>query len=81
MHGGGEESQVVAVLHDVMENSLAKAKRCQYPPFLTFDDIARQFGAPIAAGDLHDNLNKDRIPSYQHDDYASLWRRDRKSVV
>jgi hypothetical protein len=29
----------------------------------------------VKLADLHDNLNKDRIPSYQHDDYASLWRR------
>jgi (p)ppGpp synthase/HD superfamily hydrolase len=106
MHGGGEESQIVAVLHDVVEES-RKHKRDQ----LHLSEIHSRFGKRIhdaidaitrrpdetykayilrckandlarwvKLADLHDNLNKDRIPSCQHDGYASLWRRYEEAV-
>ena len=106
MHGGGEESQIVAVLHDVVEearkhrrgvggimgirpdfgnrvadavDAITRSPDETYKEYILRckkNDLARW----VKLADLHDNLNKDRIPSYLHADYASLWRRYEEAV-
>jgi (p)ppGpp synthase/HD superfamily hydrolase len=106
MGSDNPECQIVAVLHDVVEETrkhrrgvggimgirpdfgdrIADAvdaitrspdetyreyiKRCKA------NDLARW----VKIQDLTDNLKKDRVPSYQHADYASLWRRYEEAI-